>query len=138
MDKKILIELGIAVLILFIVYKLLQKIGLISDGSSEAAAEFGGKWYFSPQNKIGDKLTGYKFAIQEARKLHDAKGIFNDNEEAIYGVFRRLGYQSELVGISYWFAKTYNADLFEYLNGFLSDKDLIKIYKIVESKPKGR
>jgi hypothetical protein len=68
-----------------------------------------------------------------AKQLYDAPGLFNDDENAVYDVFRNMHYQTSLSILSYVFSQTYSESLYDYLTGFLSESEMKKIFDIVKN-----
>lgn len=84
------------------------------------------------------KLVTVKTAKNICKKINDAFGTFNDNEETIYGIFRNdIVSKSVLSWICQIYFETYNEDLYEYLKYKLSDEEFLKVLKIVDDKPVG-
>lgn len=75
--------------------------------------------------------TGY------AKELNNSMGTFNDDEEAIYGVFRSIRYKSQVASIVTAFYKLYNKDLLASLKSHLKDSELANVGNIINSKPLG-
>lgn len=71
-----------------------------------------------------------------AKKLHKAKGTFNDNEDSVWSAFRNLKYKSQVTQLSDVFYNLYKIDLYTYLESFLNTAELNKLYNIIaEMKP---
>lgn len=73
--------------------------------------------------------------VKLSTDLGDAKGYFNDDEEKLYSVFRRIQTQYQLSLLSMIFAHTYKKDLLEYLKSFTSDDEMQKILTMVKNYP---
>ena len=130
-----LIAYGVGLLLLlFIVYKFLQKIHLIPTQEDETARELGNKNFWSPSFYIDAAKQGKKPVILtqgSARRLSDeiwdSKGVFNDDEDAVYGVFRQLKNRAQISFLSEYFFRYKNRDLYEFLNTFMSNEELAKL-----------
>lgn len=73
-----------------------------------------------------------------ARKIKDAAGYFNDNEEQIYSVFRELKYKSQIAFLVYKFNVLYGLDLYTWLKeSVLSAAELNTVLSIAEKLPAG-
>lgn len=83
------------------------------------------------------KLLLYNDSAIKAEKIHNAWGLFNDDEEAVYGVFRSLRYQTQVASIVDAYRKLYNQDLLTTLKTKLSDTEFNEIVKIIDTKPLG-
>ena len=70
---------------------------------------------------------------QLAKAIYDAKGFFNDNENAVYGVFSQINTKAQVSWLATRFAVKYKYDLLEYLKSFLNQKELEPIYTSVNS-----
>ena len=63
-------------------------------------------------------------------KLWDAKGWYNDDEDAVYAVFREMNYQTSLSSLADYFLSYKGKDLLTWLQGFLSEGEMKNISKI--------
>lgn len=72
-----------------------------------------------------------------AKQINKAFGVFNDNEQAIYGVFRQLRYKSQVASIVSEYYNLYKKDLLTTLKNELSDAEMSEIINIIETKPLG-
>lgn len=68
---------------------------------------------------------------QLVQELWDARGWYNDNEGAIYAVFRKMNYQTSLSTLAAAFLKEKNRDLLSWLQDFLSEDELKTISSII-------
>ena len=68
-------------------------------------------------------------------QLWDATGYFNDDEEAIYGVFRSLKTKSQVAFLAKRFFELKGQDLYNYLSNYLNDSELLNVKGIIDSKP---
>lgn len=76
-------------------------------------------------------------AKDSVNKLWDATGFFNDDEEAIYAVFRSLKYKSQVSFLAYWFNALKGKDLYQWLRDYLNDKELNVVLQITQKMPWG-
>lgn len=72
-----------------------------------------------------------------AKKINSAFGTFNDDEEAIYGVFRKLRYQTQVASIVDAYKTLFNQDLLTTLKSKLSDSEFYEVIRIIDTKPIG-
>jgi hypothetical protein len=118
------------------IYKIGQKLGLFKTAADTAAdaAEKASYWDFT---KIppGARLITYNTGLKLSKLLDDSKHWYNDDEEAIYSVFRSLNAKSQVTSLAYWFQKFYNQDLYYWLKDVLSESELAKVILIIETKP---
>lgn len=72
------------------------------------------------------------------KQLWDAAGIFNDDEEQIYAVFRSLKYRSQVAFLAFYFAKLYKKDLYTWLrDSVLNKEELATVLSITNKLPSG-
>lgn len=72
-----------------------------------------------------------------AKIIYDAKGVFNDDEAAIYGVFRALKCKTQISSLAKGFFDNYKVDLYGFLENVLNLEELGKISEIVNKLPIG-
>lgn len=72
-----------------------------------------------------------------AKIIHDAKGYFNDDESAVYGVFRALKTKTQISSLSKGFFDLYKTDLFGYLQNFLNLNEMGIVAEICNKLPIG-
>ena len=144
-DPNILIKAGISLAGLFIVYKLLQKTGLLPTAESTQAAqslqalESSNYWNYNDflqKAPGGHALLTQAGAAAYVQDLWDATGTFNDDEEAIYGVFRAMRTQSQISALAKRFNQLKGKDLYGYLKDYLNESELLTVKKIIDQKPK--
>lgn len=96
-------------------------------------------WQNSP---TGALLLTSAAAEQDVSDIYSAIGWFNDDEDAVKGVFRRLKTQSQVSYLADYFEKKYHQDLLSFLRGGnwpqdrLSDADVNELDAFVSSLPK--
>ena len=144
-DPNVLIKAGISLAGLFIVYKLLQKTGLLPTAESNQATqnlqtlESSNYWNYNDflqKAPGGHALLTQAGAAAYVEDLWDATGTFNDDEEAIYGVFRAMRTQSQIAALAKRFNQLKNKDLYGYLKDYLNEAELLTVKKIIDQKPK--
>lgn len=128
---------------LYFIYRFAQKIGVVKDESDIKSEELENASFWTADFYRNAAKKGYEPLILTASRsrqlvndLWDAKGVFNDNEEAVYGIFRSLSTKSQVSFLSERFYNIKGKDLIQWLNGFLSTEELAKIYNIVQKLPK--
>jgi len=131
-----------------------QKFGLIpSQESKQAEANAGALAKFKPWARSfaedwikANGTKGNKYAITLlttakaeliAQQLKKAKGVFNDDETAVVSVFRYLKTQTQLSQVAKVFYSLYKTELFTFLESFLNEKELSKLYEIAQGLPVG-
>jgi hypothetical protein len=71
-------------------------------------------------------------------KLWNASGSFNDDEEAVYAVFRTLRYKTQVSFLAYWFNKLKKKDLYTWLRDSVLNQDELNTVLTITSKlPEG-
>ena len=144
-DPNTLIKAGISLAGLFIVYRLLQKVGLLPTAESTQAAqnlqqlENASVWdynKFLSNLPAGAKLLTQNGAAAYVNDLWNATGYFNDDEQAIYGVFRAMKTQSQISALAKRFNQLKAQDLYSYLKNYLNEEELLTVKKIIDQKPK--
>lgn len=65
-----------------------------------------------------------------SKKLYDAKGFFNDDENAVYSVFQSIPYKSYICQLTVAFESLYNKNLINYLD-FLNADEKSKIFDYI-------
>jgi hypothetical protein len=79
------------------------------------------KWV-APKNLI---ILKEQFAKQYATELYNAKGILDDNEQAVKGVFtKKVKDKVHVSNVSSAFWKLYKKDLYDYLSSFLNESEM--------------
>lgn len=72
-----------------------------------------------------------------AQQLKKAKGIFNDDESAVYSVFRIVKTQTQISQVAKVFFDLTGRELVSFLESFMNEKELAKIYELVNGLPVG-
>jgi hypothetical protein len=83
------------------------------------------------------KLLTFSDSNIIAKKINNAWGNFNDDEEAVYAAFRGLRYQSQVSSLVDSYKKLFNKDLLTTLKSNLSDSELYEVINIIGTKPLG-
>jgi hypothetical protein len=144
-DPNVLIKAGISLAGLFIVYKLLQKTGLLPSAESNQAAqnlqalESSNYWNYNDflqKAPGGHALLTQAGAAAYVDDLWNATSFYSDDEEAIYGVFRAMRTQSQIAALAKRFNQLKSKDLYGYLKDYLNEAELLTIKNIIDQKPK--
>ena len=111
-----------------------QTLNTFQQGGSNAT--LGSYWSPAYWNNVAKKygtatVIGSNVANALVDTLWDATGIINDDEEAIYGVFRNLQYLSQISYLSQVFYAKHKQDLYGYLSNYLNTDELNTIANIV-------
>lgn len=91
---------------------------------------FNPNWY---KTVPGALLVTRATAERLAQIISDAMGIFNDDEDAVYAVFRQLKAKTQVSWLADVFFQKYNADLYQFLRGRMSDSEMDIIHGIVNN-----
>jgi hypothetical protein len=83
------------------------------------------------------KLLTFSDSNIIAKKINDAWGYFNDDEEAVYAAFRALRFQTQVASLVDAYRKLYNKDLLNTLKSNLNDAELYEVINIIGTKPIG-
>ena len=145
-DPKLLITGVLAFGIIWFGRKIAMKTGLIQSQQAQqqqqllANLEASDFWDLALFKSKVPRNTNYKAvtaaaAYNLAEKIYDATGYFNDDEEAIYSVFRSLTTQSQVPFVADAFRKKYNKDLYFFLKDTLNEDELTNIANIINAKP---
>jgi hypothetical protein len=133
---------GAGALALFLVAK---KFGLIPSAAAAQREKNAGAldrlaWWKPQFAKAYAKANGlqkYKTAympsagiVMIAEQLKKAKGTFNDDESAVYTALKQLQYKSQLSQLAEYFLKHYRLDLVTYLQTFMNQDELAKVYDL--------
>jgi len=78
----------------------------------------------------------YDVALQGiAKQVWDSKGFFNDNEGQLFDAFQKARNQAQISYIAGVFQRDYKRDLFSFLQSFLNEAEISKVYQIIKGKP---
>ena len=156
---------------LYMVYKLLNKFGLVgtteNDDKVKALGEGSvvGDLGLTKTNKVVDdavkkvqKDLGRKVAagdmkavLSSPRQMMEyyyelinapaaatmqSKSLYDDDEDAVFNVFRKLRNQYDVHVFAVFFKTQSKKDLFAFLDSFLSTSEIAKIQDIINSKQK--
>ena len=70
----------------------------------------------------GALYYGEESALKKAKRIWDAKGWLNDDEDALYKVFNEMPSLSAISSVAYWFENKYNRNLWDYIMSFTNSK----------------
>ncbi len=109
-DPNLLLVFGGFVFIYFAGKKIMQSFGLISDPTERQNLQklenqnyFDPDWYKQFLSKGNPLILTESTSKQYSETIYNAMGIFNDNENAVYGVFEQLKTKSQVS----WLAKKF-------------------------------
>jgi len=144
-DPNVIIKGVVTLAGLYLVYKVLQKVGVVPTAAANQAQQnlqqLEAANYWDYNNFLATAPPGHALLTQAGaaayvNDLWDATGTFNDDEEAIYGVFRAMKTQSQVAALSKRFNQLKSKDLYGYLNDYLNEAELLKVKAIIDQKPK--
>lgn len=79
------------------------------------------KWLAPKSIQVLDDITAKKYA----KIIKEAKGTFNDDEDAVKEVFgKKLRDKTQVASLSKAFYQTYKKDMWQFLNSFLSQSEM--------------
>jgi hypothetical protein len=143
-DPNVIIK-GVATLAgLYLVYKVLQKVGVVPTAAANQAQqnlqqlEAANYWDYNNFFKTappGHALLTMAGAAAYVNDLWNATGYLNDDEEKIYGVFRAMRTKSQVAALAKRFNQLKNKDLYGYLSDYLNETELLKVKGIIDQKP---
>ncbi len=93
------------------------------------------KIFNATYNLYGLTEADYKTIVGD---LKASANLFDDDEDAVYGIFRKIQTQWQLSLLSSMFSHVYKKDLLQYLKSFMSAKELDPIIQIVKKYPQYR
>jgi hypothetical protein len=146
MIADLLLKVGIVVGAYFVIVKpITNKLGLTksaedraNDAQNEKAVQSNG-WtpnFYKEYNKTNKVcLKNAESITAMARRIYNAWGNFNDDEEAIFAVFRDLRSLVQLSQLCEQYKIKYNTDLLTRLKTGLSDSEFSEVSRIVNKLP---
>lgn len=94
--------------------------------------------------KVLDKVKGKIIVLKAeavnnyAKEIHGAWGFFNDDENVVYGVFRKLRDKVQVSQVAAAYQDTYKENLIDVLYDKLSESEIKKVLGIVKPLPSHR
>jgi hypothetical protein len=71
-----------------------------------------------------------------AKQIFDAKGFFKDNEAAVYDIFlNKIKTRGDLYLLNQYFSLYHNGQIVQFINGFMSSKEIKPIYDRINRLP---
>lgn len=151
--RKTLAFIVILGLLVYIVFLILKRLGLVKskterDTKKEVeeykASEklgysniskmpyFDPRYYKTYTPKLHTLLPP-SVALNKAVEINNAFGIFNDNEDALFGAFQNLEYKHQISQVAESFYNKYKKDLRNTLISKLSKSEVSRIVNIINS-----
>ena len=140
MKQEEVVKWAIVVAILFAIYKLMQKVGLIKTQSEEIASGLDLQDYTSKdywKQKSGAKLFTIATTNAMIQKLLDAHHWYNDNEEQMTSVLKSIKYKTQFSWLVDNFQKQTGEDLIAWLRNYFSEKELEVGFNWIANRPTG-
>lgn len=78
-----------------------------------------------------------KYSLSDSKKivsLYEAKGRFSDDESVVYNFFRNVKSILDLNFLNRQFKKKYGLDIFSFIEDFMNEAELLKVYSILKTK----
>lgn len=138
----VLFYIGALIAGLIVLWVVLKRLGLIQDRQArkdereieKSVSRINQNDYFKPQTWVDaskNKLLTDDMAQNYADEIYHSFKWYNDDEERIYSVFRKLTDKAQISQIAYAYANKWNSDLAgDILN--LDDDEIHIIYQIIE------
>jgi ABC-type transport system involved in Fe-S cluster assembly fused permease/ATPase subunit len=158
LETKIFAYFLITVVVLFILYFVLKRIGIIQSraetkAESKAKAEatktltnlnqmvidFKDLKYWNPDymNAIPFGLRmSYDKATGIAKEIEDAWGWLNDDEGQLYNAFTKIPKQRDIASVAYYYQQLFNKDLRSDLIDRLNKNEIRNLWQIIDAKPR--
>lgn len=89
-----------------------------------------------PKNKKAQILTKAG-AESYAKQINNAFGVFNDDEEKVFAVFRNIRFQTQVASLVDAYNRLYRKDLLNELRAKLSETEFNTVTDIISQKNKG-
>ena len=143
-DPNTLIKAGVTLAGIYLVYKVLQKVGVIPTAEANQAVQnlqqLQAANYWDYNNFLATAPPGHALLTQAGAAayvddLWDATSFYSDDEEQIYGVFRAMKTKSQVAALAKRFNQLKNFDLYNYLENYLNEEELLKVKGIIDQKP---
>ncbi|MCB9448695.1 MAG: hypothetical protein H6585_10160 [Flavobacteriales bacterium] len=77
-------------------------------------------------------------AKANAKKIYDAWGWWDDDEDQVYGVFRSLKDKVQVSQVAYWYYKAHEINLIDDIRSRMSQSEVAKVMEIVGPKQQYR
>lgn len=155
MNYKNILYIGGALILLYALYRLLQKFNIIDDVTDTKAdilindplffQNEGQKLVSELTKKLGRKPTVTDMQVRAlssskmltlTNEVLNAKGIVNDSEEEIYTVFKNFSTQFQVYYFSQFFKAKTNKDLIAFISDFMNNTELSRVYDIIKKLPR--
>jgi hypothetical protein len=138
-----IMPIGLLALVFLGGRSILAKLGIVTNPEdSKEMNQLSASNYFDPDfykaGGAGTKILTNESAQMLVKLLYESKGVFNDDEAKVYGVFQSLRYQSQVSYLAAVFFAKYKVSLIGFLSSFLNNAELSNIAKICNRLPKYR
>lgn len=145
--------IGAALITATIVYSIIQRgikkkeIGKIHDILDKDVGAAGGfddlkrtalnPSYYTNIISQGIKPRALKASELKAygKQIKDAWGIFDDDENAVYGAFRGMASKFQVSQVASFYGKAYKEGLFDKIKSKMGPSEQETVYKIISVKP---
>ena len=134
--------------VVFILYLAAKKFGLVPDTGADKKeteqlfSDYTNPRYVTELIKSGQGKKVYLLPQATAQNLavriYKAKGLFNDDEDALYSAVKALKYKSQVSQTAGKFLELYKKDMAAYLQSFLNENELSKIFDFWQKLPTGK
>jgi hypothetical protein len=151
MNRTVFIYILLAILALVFLFVVLRRVGLIKSKTAKQTEKkldeikqekktskniINKSEYFKPsfwkqfpQTVLLNEIE----AVNKADDIYQAWGLFNDDEEEIYGVFRSLTNKAQVSQLADQYQKAYKTDLAGAIIDKLNDNEAQKVFQITDA-----
>lgn len=126
--EKLFLYIGLIIL----VYLVLRRFNLIKQPFTTSATETISErnFWLPTYYKAGDKITEISAARRLAKIIYDAKGIFTEDENSVFGVFSAFRYKTQVSHLAKVFFDMYKKDLRSYILETLNESEIERLNSI--------
>lgn len=126
--NKIIITLAVLAVIIYFVRSWIKKYQEKKEESD--AGDLGVK--LKKKKPDVDSDSDFDF-VQAESLIKNAKGTFNDDETAVYAGFKLPRTKGQMGFLVRYFKDKNGIDLYSFIEGFLNNEELQKVYSIVKN-----
>jgi len=130
----------IAVAIIYAIYKLMQKVGIVQTAKEQTASELDLQDYTNKdywRQKSGAKLLTVSSTNQLIQKILQSHHWYNDDEEQMTSALKSIKYKTQFSWLVDNFQKQTGEDLIAWLRNYYSDKELETPFNWIANLPTG-
>jgi hypothetical protein len=118
-----------------IINSVIEEVEKSTTGTGESVSGWNYTNFFNQALPSGRLIKKQSWLDESVKKIYNANDWFNDDEDDVYDVFSLLASQEHLAQLCKTFNDKYSKDLKTYLNGFLDNSEMSKVYSYVNGLP---